>query len=78
MIVFIQYDKLVMTKRAELEDHPILDKDAKHDEQEAWKAFENCRRTLEHTIRRLAIPIPPLARVSGIFVSLHCLVLTAC
>ena len=61
-----------MAKRAELEkDHPLLDKE------EALKAFENCRRSLEHMMRRLAIPIPPLARVSGIFVPFHYLVLTA-
>ena len=76
MIVFIQYNKLVMMKKDDLEgDHPFVDKDAIPSEEEASKAFENCRRSLEHMMRRLAIPIPPLARVSGIFVPLHYLVL---
>ena len=79
VIVFIQYSKLAMAKRAELEeDLPLLDKDTIPSEEEAWKAFENCRRSLEHMMRRLALPIPPLARISGIFVPFHYLVLTAC
>ena len=61
-----------MTKSAKLEgDHPFVDKDAIPSEEETLKAFENCRRSLEHMMRRLAIPIPPLARVSGIVVPLH-------
>ena len=79
MIVFIQYNKLVMTKKAELEeDHPLVDKDTIRSEEETSKAFENCRRSLEHMMRRLAIPIPPLARITGIFDPFHYLVLTAC
>ena len=81
VIVFTQYDRLVRTKRAELkEDHPRMDDhilDSRSME-EAWRAFEKCLDSLRQTMRRLNVPMPPYARVSGTFVALHYLILTAC
>jgi hypothetical protein len=82
VIVFTQYDRLVRTKKAEMkEEQPFLDDDTLNSRsvEEAWKAFEICLQSLQRTSRRLGIAMPPYARVSGIFVPLHyILVLTAC
>ena len=74
VIVFTQYDRLVRTKRAELkEDHPYMDDHTldSRSVEEAWKAFEKCLQSLRQTMRRLNVQMPPYARVSGTFVSLH-------
>lgn len=74
VIVFTQYDRLVRTKRAELkEDHPYLDDHTLEGRsvEEAWKAFEKCLQSLQQTMRRLNVQMPPYARVSGTFLSRH-------
>ena len=82
VIVFTQYDRLVRTKRAELkEDNQFMSDETLNSRsvEEAWKAFEICLQSLQRTMRRLGIGMPPYARVSGIFVPLHnMVVLTAC
>lgn len=78
MIVFTQYDKLVRSKEAELlEENPNLDPTRLHElsVEEAQKEFKFCVQSLQHTVDRLGIPMPPYARVSGTFASLYCLVL---
>jgi hypothetical protein len=70
VIVFTQYDQLVRAKRAELKEGDKFMNEGTLDcrsEDEAWKAFENCLRSLERTMCRLGIPMQPFARVSGIF-----------
>ncbi|KAI9432389.1 hypothetical protein H4582DRAFT_2131814 [Lactarius indigo] len=67
VIVFTQYDRLVRTKEAELrEDHPHMDPTRLHDRgvEEAQKAFEDCLKSLQRTMDRLGIPMPPYATVS--------------
>jgi hypothetical protein len=65
IVVFTQYDRLVRTKRFELEekvDPTLLDQESK---QEAQKAFASCEQSLEMTVRRLEIPMPQYMPVSG-------------
>lgn len=64
IVVFTQYDRLVRTKRFELEekvDPTLLDQESK---QEAQKAFASCEQSLEMTVRRLEIPMPQYMPVS--------------
>ena len=73
VIVFTQYDRLVRTKRAELkEDNPFMNDDTLNSRcvEEAWKTFQNYLQSLERSMRRLSIQMPPYARVSGIFLPL--------
>ncbi len=76
MIVFTQYDRLVRTKRFELEDED-QDMDPKvldaRSQAEAQQAFDVCIKSLQRTIDRLNTPMPKYARVSGMFVLSYCL-----
>jgi len=62
--VFTQYDRLVRTKIAELEeDEGIID--PVRSEEDARKAFEKCLGLVERTITRyLKVPMPRYAKVS--------------
>ena len=73
--MFTQYDRLVRTKKAELEeehhdnmDSMTLDKKSKV---EAEQAFDKCVQSLQRTMERLHIPMPDYVKVSGMFVSLY-------
>ena len=79
MVVFTQYDRLVRTKEAELrEDNPHIDPTVLRNMSvaEAQKAFKVCLQSLQRTADRLRIPMPPHAKVSGIFAPLYYPVLT--
>ena len=76
-MVFTKYDQLVTTKRVQLKNiHPHMDDHALESRsvEEASNAFEKCLQNLGYTMRRLGIPMPPYARVSGIFMPLQYLV----
>ena len=76
MIVFTQYDRLVRTKKAELEDDdPDMDPKTLDDrsKEEAQQAFEVCEKSLQRTINQLKIPMPKYVKVSGMFVLSYCL-----
>ncbi|PPQ80109.1 hypothetical protein CVT25_001477 [Psilocybe cyanescens] len=68
VIVFTQYDRLVRTKRDELEeeeedlDQSTLDTRSKD---EAQRSFEVCVESLHRTMDRLKIPMPHHVKVSG-------------
>jgi hypothetical protein len=70
VIVFTQYDRLVRTKKAELEEEEGIT-DPVRSEDDALKAFEKCLSLVEKTITRyLKVPMPRYAKASGIFVPL--------
>lgn len=76
-MVFTKYDQLVTTKRVQLKNiYPHMDDHALESRsvEEASNAFEKCLQNLGYTMRRLGIPMPPYARVSGIFMPLQYLV----
>ena len=78
VIVFTQYDRLVRTKEAELQQkHPDMEPTALRDQSvgEARKAFEYCLQLLKRSMKRLEIPMPRYATASGIFTPLYYLVL---
>ena len=68
VIVFTQYDRLVRTKEFRLwEEYPDMDPTHRHERsvEEARKAFEMCLESLQLTMDRLGIPMPPCTIVSG-------------
>ena len=78
-MVFTKYDQLVSAKRVQLkkilphmDDHTLDSRSV----EEASNAFDKCLHILGYTMRRLGIPMPPYARVSGIFMLLQYLVLS--
>ena len=74
VIVFTQYDRLVRTKKAKLKvEYGNLDATQLNDrsEEEAQKAFNICVQSLQRTVNRLRIPVPPHVKVSGIFVQFY-------
>lgn len=74
VIVFTKYDLLVSMMRENLkEDHPNMDKDSldSQSEEEALNAFEKCLESLRQTMGRFRIPMPPYARVSGMFMPMR-------
>jgi hypothetical protein len=72
VVVFTKYDRLVRTKRTELEEDNVnlspedLDK---RGEEEAQKALETCVQSLENTSRRLGLKNQTIrhANISSIF-----------
>lgn len=68
--MFTQYDRLVRTKIAELEeDEKIIDH--ARSELDALKAFDRCLFLVERTITRwLKVPMPRYCKVSGMIVPL--------
>lgn len=76
-MVFTKYDQLVTMKRVQLKEiHPQMDDHTldSRSVEEASNAFEKCLQNLGYTMRRLGVPMPPYARVSGIFMPLQFLV----
>jgi len=70
LIAFTQYDRLVRTKELELqEEYPSMDPARLRQlgVEEARKEFNKSVESLERTMKRLNIPVPPYATVSGIF-----------
>ncbi len=66
--MFTQYDRLVRTKKAELEEDEGITDPVRYEE-DAQKAFEKCLGLVRKTIERyLKVPMPRYAKVSGIFV----------
>ncbi|KAI9456039.1 hypothetical protein BJY52DRAFT_608525 [Lactarius psammicola] len=64
VIVFTQYDRLVRTKKAELEEDEGIT-DPVRSEEDAQKAFEKCLGLVRRTIERyLKVPMPRYAKVS--------------
>ncbi|KAH9032019.1 hypothetical protein EDB85DRAFT_1286833 [Lactarius pseudohatsudake] len=67
VLVFTQYDRLVRSKKAELqEEHENLDEIFLRDqsEKDARDAFNKCLQSLQRTLDRMNIPMPHCARVS--------------
>ncbi|KAH9038296.1 hypothetical protein EDB84DRAFT_1479590 [Lactarius hengduanensis] len=67
VLVFTQYDRLVRSKKAELqEEHENLDEKILRDqsEKDARDAFNKCLQSLQRTLDRMNIPMPHCARVS--------------
>ncbi|KAH9032021.1 hypothetical protein EDB85DRAFT_2114962 [Lactarius pseudohatsudake] len=67
VLVFTQYDRLVRSKKAELqEEHENLDENSLRDQSEkrATIAFNECLQSLQRILGRLNIPMPHCARVS--------------
>ena len=68
MIVFTQYDRLLRTKKFELEeeeedlDPKILNQRSK---EEAQKALAVCVQSLKDAMGRIDTPMPPYAKVSS-------------
>jgi hypothetical protein len=68
VIVFTKYDRLLRTKKDELqEDNPgmkpeVLDKRSK---KEAQQVLNICVQSLERTMSEMNTPIPHLVKVSG-------------
>ena len=74
VLVFTQYDRLVRTKRAELEEnHSDWDvtKIRNESRRGASAEFKKALYALECSMRPLGIPMPPYARVSGMNNSSH-------
>ena len=72
VIVFTKYDKLVRTKRAELqEDGGSLSEDALHEKskEEAQEALNVCIRSLERTLRGIETPKSQTLRAHHVNVS---------
>jgi hypothetical protein len=68
VIVFTQYDRLVRTKKAELEEDEGIT-DVERYEEDARLAFVKCLGLVEKTITRyLKVPMPRYCKVSGVFV----------
>ncbi|KAH8984035.1 hypothetical protein EDB92DRAFT_1545551 [Lactarius akahatsu] len=70
VLVFTQYDRLVRSKKAELqEEHENLDEIFLRDqsEKDARDAFNKCLQSLQRTLDRMDVPMPHCARVSGMF-----------
>ena len=68
VVVFTQYDRLVRTKKMELEedDDSLSADDLKRlSEEGAKEAFDTCIRSFEQTMHRLKLPMPPYLKVSG-------------
>jgi len=69
VIAFTQYDRLLRTKKFELEeeeeglDPKTLDQ---RSEEEAEKALAACVQSLEDSMGRMDIPMAPFAKVSSI------------
>lgn len=69
VIVFTQYDRLLRTKKFELEeDDDSLDSNAlnRRGEEEAQKALAVCVQSLKDSMRRMDIPMAPFVHVSSI------------
>ncbi|KAH9066175.1 hypothetical protein EDB87DRAFT_1732214 [Lactarius vividus] len=67
VLVFTQYDRLVRSKKAELqEEHRNLDEIflREQSEKDARDAFNKCLQSLQRTLDRMEIPMPHCARVS--------------
>ncbi|KAH8998269.1 hypothetical protein EDB86DRAFT_2912058 [Lactarius hatsudake] len=67
VLVFTQYDRLVRSKKAELqEEHENLDEVFLRDqsEKDARDAFNKCLQSLQRALDRMNIPMPHCARVS--------------
>ncbi|KAI9433107.1 hypothetical protein H4582DRAFT_2082560 [Lactarius indigo] len=66
VIVFTQYDRLVRTKKAEIEeDEGIKDPDPVRYEEDARRAYEKCLYLVKRTIEGyLKVPMPYYAKVS--------------
>ncbi|KAI9445973.1 hypothetical protein H4582DRAFT_519233 [Lactarius indigo] len=67
VLVFTQYDRLVRSKKAELqEDYENMDETSlrNRSEKDAITAFNKCLQSLQRTLDRLGIPMPYCARVS--------------
>ncbi|KAF5346881.1 hypothetical protein D9756_010595 [Leucocoprinus leucothites] len=67
VIVFTQYDRLVRTKKAELEEeHPNMDPATldERSEDQARQAFKICVQSLQDTMKRLNILVPHYVKVS--------------
>jgi hypothetical protein len=75
VIVFTQYDRLVRTKEAELQEDSdeILDPATLADQskKEAQKALDICVQSLQRTMDHLKVKMPHYVKVSGIFVPLY-------
>jgi hypothetical protein len=73
VVVFTQYDRLVRTKLAELQDdlRPERAKDSAYlraqSVEEARKSYDKCLQSLKFAMSRLKIPMPPYVTVSGEF-----------
>jgi len=70
VIVFTKYDRLVRTKREELqEEDGSLSEDAlrERSKEKARRAFDRCIRSLERTLRDTNTPKPNHVKVSGIY-----------
>ncbi len=68
VLVFTQYDRLVRSKKAELqEDYENMDEISLRNQsvKDASTAFEKCLQSVQRTMNRLNIPMPHCARVSG-------------
>jgi hypothetical protein len=68
VLVFTQYDRLVRTKRAELEEaYGNMDETSLRNQsgKDASRAFEKCLASLQRTMMRLNVPMPNCAKVSG-------------
>jgi hypothetical protein len=73
VIVFTKYDRLVRTRRAELqEENNGLSEDVlrERSEEEARKAFDKCIQLLERTLRDTNTPKPRHVNVSGTYLPL--------
>ena len=68
MIVFTQYDRLLRTKKFELEEDEDLDPKTlnQRSEEEAEKALAACVQSLKDAMGRMDIPMAPFAKVSSI------------
>ena len=68
MIVFTQYDRLLRTKKFELEEEDdSLDPEAlaQRSEEEAQKALDVCVQFLKDAMKRMDIPMAPFVNVSS-------------
>ena len=69
MLVFTQYDRLVRTKQFQLRATPDIDAATldRLSVEGAQEVFNTCLESLKVTTDNLVIPMPTLAKVSGIF-----------
>ena len=72
MIVFTQYDRLLRTKRFELEDEEEEEEEDldpntlnQRSKEEAQKALAVCVQSLKDAMGRIDTPMPPYAKVSS-------------
>lgn len=79
MLVFTQYDRLERTKQFQLRGLGLDPASLRlRGVEEAQEAFKFTLQSLKVTMDNLGIPMPTYVTVSGIFLPLDNLVLTAC